>query len=127
MSHGEILGIAIGIVAIILVAHGHHVTFANWLLVGFGLLGAGLIKRYAAPYLGATFNGVAVLGFVGIAVYALFYARIVRGSGSQKYWWADPLLSFAFGAAVILCFSAAGQLILPAGHVPITTGVVTHG
>lgn len=127
MSHGEILAIAIGIVAVIFVMHGHHVTFTNWLLVGAGLLGAGLIKRYAAPYLGATVNGVAVLGFVGIAVFALFYARIVKGAGSDRVWWVNPLLSFTFGAAVILCLGAAGQLILPAGHVPVTTGVVTHG
>lgn len=126
MSHGEIIAIAIGIVGLIFALHGQHLGFTNWLLVAGGLLGAGLLKRYAAPYLGASVDGVAVLGFVGIAIYALFYVRVVKGASSSRQWWIEPLLSLAFGAAVVLCFSAAGQLILPAGHGPSVISVVRH-
>lgn len=122
MSHGEILGIAVGLVALIFLWYGLHVSFTNWILVGAGLLSAGFLAKWIDPYKTWTVGGVGIAGLITIVLGVLFYAEVIKGQ--NKHPWIAPAVSFAVGVAVVLTLGSAGQVILPAGHLPAVTSVV---
>jgi hypothetical protein len=124
VNHGEILAVAIGVIAIVMAWYRLHGSFVNWLLVGAGLLGADLIKQWLVPYMTWTVSGLSIVGIITIVIFIVFYAEVIRGA--NKHHLIAPLVSFATGAALVLTLGAATSVVMPAGHLPATTAVIQH-
>jgi hypothetical protein len=124
MSHGVILGIAVGAVAVILLWYNLHGALVNWILVGAGLLSAGLLAKWIDPYKSWEVGGVAIAGIITIILMVIFYAEVIKGQ--NKHPWIAPAVSFMVGVAVVLTLGSVGQVILPAAHLPAVTSVVKH-
>jgi hypothetical protein len=124
MSHGAILGIAIAVVAVILLWYRLHGPLTNWILVGAGLLSASFLAKWIDPYKTWSIGGVGVAGIATIVLLVVFYAEVIKGQ--TKHPWIGPAVSFAVGVAMVLTLGAAGQVILPSSHIPNVTSVVQH-
>lgn len=124
MSHGDILGIVIGVVGLILLWYRLHGAIVNWTLVGAGLLSAGLLAKWVDPYKSWSVDGVGIAGVVTVALIVVFYAEVIKGE--NKHPWIAPAVSFMVGVAFVLTLGSVGQVILPAAHLPAVTSHIQH-
>lgn len=129
MSHGVILGVAVGAVCVVFLLYRAHASFTNWMLVGAGAALAGLAARYVGPYLAVTTDGLSIAGIATIVILALFYCEVIKGYDLPfSVPLVKPAVSLMAGLALVLTLGTAGQMLMPAAHhQPATTSVVRHG